>query len=285
MTRIRAYAAPLALAGLLATGEACAAEGLKAGDAFRDCAACPEMVVIPAGQFVMGSPRNEKNHEPGESPQHKVRFGRPFALGKYEVTFDEWDACAADGGCMGKKPDDQGWGRGRQPVMNISWAEAKAYVAWLKDKTGRPYRLASEAEWEYAARGGQSAPYPTGASIGTDQANYNGDFSLSDRGKGEYRGKAIPAGSFAPNKFGLHDMAGNVFEWVEDCWNPDHKSAPGDGSARATGDCDSRVFRGGSWFSNLRYMRSAFRTAAPAHFHYDYLGLRVARDLAAEELR
>ncbi|MGE0612700.1 MAG: formylglycine-generating enzyme family protein [Hyphomicrobiales bacterium] len=285
MIRTLALAAIFASMVLPVAGNAGAPSDLKAGSSFRDCEACPEMVVIPAGQFVMGSPRNEQNREPGESPQIKVRLARPFALGKFEVTFAEWDACAADGGCNARTPDDQGWGRGRQPVMDVSWQDARAYTAWLSSRTGKAYRLASEAEWEYAARASQAGPYPTGARIGTDQANYNGDFSLSDRGKGEYRGKAIEVGSFAPNAFGLHDMAGNVFEWVQDCWNPDHKGGPADGTARMTGDCDSRVFRGGSWFSNLRYMRSAFRTAAPAHFHYDYLGLRVARDLTPEELR
>ncbi|MEC9367217.1 MAG: formylglycine-generating enzyme family protein [Pseudomonadota bacterium] len=280
--RLIAGLAGLALAGI---GDAHGAGALKAGAEFEDCGGCPKMVVVPAGSFVMGSPRGEKNHEPGEAPQQKVRIASPFAVGKYEVTFAEWDACVAGGGCNGHRPKDQDWGRDSVPVMNVSWDDAKAYVAWLSARSGKTYRLLSEAEWEYAARAGHTSPYPTGATIGTDQANYNGDFSFSDRGKGEYRGKAIPAGSFPPNKFGLHDMAGNVFEWVEDCWNPDHKGAPNDGSARVNGDCGSRVFRGGSWFSNLRYMRSAFRTAAPAHFHYDYLGLRVARDLTPEELR
>ncbi len=193
------------------------ATSVVAGEIFRDCDQCPEMVVVPAGSFTMGSPRGEGSDD--ERPQHEVTIARAFAVGKYPITFDEWDACVAAGGCK-YKPEDAGWGRSRRPAINVSWNDAQEYVAWLSKKTGKPYRLLSEAEWEYAARGGTTTRYPWGNDPGTNRANFYGSGS-------EWSGKqTAPVGSFDPNKFGLYDMIGNVWEWVEDCWNDSYKGAP-----------------------------------------------------------
>jgi formylglycine-generating enzyme required for sulfatase activity len=149
--------------------EAAEAAMPKPGETFRDCPDCPEMVVVPAGSFMMGSPASEANRQGDEGPQRTVKIGKPFAVGKFEVTFDEWDACVADGGCT-QKPGDEGWGRGRRPVIYVSWYDAQEYTGWLSRKTGKSYRLLTEAEWEYAARAGTSTPFSTGATITPDQA-------------------------------------------------------------------------------------------------------------------
>jgi formylglycine-generating enzyme required for sulfatase activity len=240
--------------------------------AFRDCAQCPEMVVIPSGEFTMGSPEGEAGRLPTDGPQHKVTIARPFAVGKYEVTFDEWDACVAAGGCA-HKPGDQGWGRGRQPVINVSWEDARAYVSWLSKKTGKPYRLLSEAEWEYAARAGTTTRYPWGDAPGTNRANFR-DSSSQWSNK-----QTAPVGSFAANPFGLHDMIGNVWEWVQDCWNFSYEGAPGDGRAWESGDCGLRVERGGSWNYLPEYARAAIRFRIGPGFRDGSVGFRVARTL------
>jgi formylglycine-generating enzyme required for sulfatase activity len=174
------------------------------GAAFRDCPECPEMVVVAAGSFQMGSADDQAGHQPDESPRHEVRIGAPFAVGKFEVTFAEWDACVADGGCDGFAPDDQHWGRGTRPVVDVSWEETKSYVDWLSRKTGSQYRLLTEAEWEYAARGGTTTPWSFGNAIDDGMANFAAD-------------KTVPVGSYKPNGFGIFDMHGNVWEWVQDC--------------------------------------------------------------------
>ncbi len=143
-------------------------------DSFKECDGCPEMVVVPAGSFTMGAPANEEGNAPDEFPQHMVTFARQFAVGRFALTFDEWEACAADGGCNGYRPADQGWGRGRRPVINVSWDDARSYVAWLSRKTDRTYRLLSEAEREYVLRAGTTTPFWWGGSIATSQANYDG---------------------------------------------------------------------------------------------------------------
>ena len=242
---------------------------------FRDCARCPQMVVIPAGEFTMGSPPSELQAE----TQHRVTIARPFAVGKFEITFDQWGACVKDHGCGAYTPDDQGWGRGRRPAIDISWDLAKDYVSWLSRKTGKPYRLLTEAEWEYAARAGTATRFSTGDTISPRVANYDG----SDDGSGpsdKNRQKTMPVGSFPPNAFGLHDMHGNVTEWVEDCWHNDYAAAaPTDGSAWVTGNCDGRVLRGGSWGDSDSELRSAARTGEfKAESSYQD-GFRVARDL------
>jgi hypothetical protein len=175
---------------------------LKPKDTFSECANCPEMMVVPAGSFTMGSPSGEEGRRNDESPQHRVTFDRPFAVGKFAVTFDEWDACAADGGCGGYRPADQGWGRGRRLAINVSWDDAKSYVVWLSKKTGKSYRLLTEAEYEYATRAGTETAYPWGAEIGKGNANCNGCGSQWDGNQ------TAPVGSFDPNRFGLYDMVG-----------------------------------------------------------------------------
>ena len=181
------------------------------------------MVVVPAGEFIMGSPPSERGRNPDEGPQRKVTFAQPFAAGKYEVTFAQWDACVAEAGCT-YQPGDNEWGRGKRPVINVSWNDAQQFVGWLAKKTGKPYRLLTEAEWEYAARGTTNAvdrppPFSTGPTINPNQANYDGNFIYGAGAKGGiYRQKTLDVGSFKPNAFGLYDMHGNVWEWVEDCY-------------------------------------------------------------------
>ena len=250
------------------------------GTPFRDCPECPEMVVVPGGSFLMGSPESEPWHTSSEGPVHRVSI-RSFAAGKYEVTFDEWEACVSDGGCGGYRPDDSGWGRGRRPVMIVSWPQAKEYAAWLTRKTGEAYRLLSESEWEYAARAGTTTPFHTGSTITTEQANYNGRlvYPFGDDENGLYRAQTLPVGSFAPNAFGLHDVHGNVMEWVEDCWNPTYEGAPTDGSAWTSGGCSWRALRGGSWYLLPESIRSAFRWGYPTSVQVNHLGFRIARTL------
>jgi formylglycine-generating enzyme required for sulfatase activity len=244
---------------------------LKAGDTFQECTNCPAMVVVPAGSFVMGSPPTEKYRVSDEGPQHTVTIAKPLAISMSELTFGEWDACLADGGCDKYQPSDEGWGRGRQPVINVTWNDAHSYVGWLSRKTGKPYRLLTEAEYEYAARAGIQTAYPWGNEIGKNHAN------CIDCGSQWDGNKPAPAGSFAPNRFGLHDMAGNVWEWLEDCVHSDYNGASKDGSAWVAENCDGRVVRGGSWFSTSQNLRSAARSGdAPAN-RSDILGIRVGR--------
>ena len=250
-----------------------------AGALLRDCAQCPEMVVVPAGTFIMGSPAGEKDRFEWEGPQHRVRIGRPFAAGKYEVTFAEWDACVAAGGCGGHHPGDEGWGRGKRPVINVSWDDAQAYVKWLSDKSGKSYRLLSESEWEYAARAGTTGAFSFGAAISASWANYDGNYAYGSGGMGVHRKKTVAVGSFPANKFGLHDMHGNVLEWVADCWNEDYAGAPNDGRAWKRGDCNRRVLRGGSWSSLPGILRSAFRLQIDTVVRNNNFGFRVARTL------
>jgi formylglycine-generating enzyme required for sulfatase activity len=248
---------------------------LKPKDMFKECANCPEMVVVPAGSFTMGSPPSEPGRSPEEGPQHMVTIARPFAVGRFGVTFDEWDACVADGGCNGYKPSDEGWGRGRRPVINISWDDAQAYVAWLSKKTGKSYRLLSGAEYEYAMRAGTQTVYPWGNSVGTNNANCHACGSQWDAKQ------TAPVGSFAANGFGLHDMPGNVREWSEDCYHDTYSGAPSDGSPWIEGgNCYHRVVRGGSFLLAPAFLRSASRYWFTSDYRLRYLGFRVARTLA-----
>ena len=260
---------------------------MRPGKVFRDCPECPELVVVPSGSFMMGSPSGEASRRGDEGPVHRVTFERPFAVGVYEVTFGEWDACVSGEGCGRYRPSDRGWGRGRRPVINVNWKDAQAYVRWLSRKTGEEYRLLSESEWEYVARAGTTTPFHTGATISTGQANYDGNYTYGSGRKGRYRERTVLVGSFEPNEFGLYDVHGNVWEWVEDCWNGSYAGAPSDGSAWESGDCDLRVVRGGSWFNgprNLRsadragFLRSAYRKSS-AGLRLHYAGFRVARTL------
>lgn len=245
---------------------------LRAGDEFSDCkTGCPTMVVIPAGKFTMGSPESEGGDD--ERPQHAVTFAKPFAVAKFDVTFTEWDACVDAGVCP--RATDNGWGRGDRPVINVSWDDAQVYVAWLKQVTRKDYRLLSEAEWEYAARAGTTMAYYWGNDIGEGNANCVGCGSRWD-GK-----QTAPVGSFKPNAFGLHDMAGNVWQWVADCYHDSYDGAPNDGSAWLSGNCSSRVLRGGSWNYLPWGLRAADRVEGSTGYLEPGGGFRLGRTLSA----
>ncbi len=251
---------------------AAAQEELGPGEVFTDCAACPEMVVVPGGSFRMGSFGTEGD----ETPAHRVDIELPFAVGVYEVTFAEWDACVRAGGCESHEPEDEGWGRGRRPVIHVSWTDAQAYVRWLSRRTGEQYRLLSEAEWEYAARAGtwrygwpygrkwsRACQFAIERSFQTDCPDYG----------------TAPVGSVEPNPFGLYDVLGNVWEWTEDCWNDNYLGAPADGSAWRSGYCSYRVLRGGSWYWDEPGSRSAVRGWSLVGFRAKNVGFRVARNM------
>ena len=243
---------------------------LQPGDSFRECATCPEMVVVPAGSFVMGSPAPEYGRGGNEGPQHAVTFAQTFAVGRFSVTFDEWDACVADGGCGRYPPPDQGWGRGRRPVTSVSLYDANGYLTWLSRKTGATYRLPSEAEREYFTRAGTTTPYWWGSTISPDQAHY-----------GRSGNQSLPVDSFLPNPWGLYQVHGNVSEWTGDCLHDNYVGAPTDGTAWTEPGCDLPVRRGGSMGSPPNALRSAARgfRAQPAD-REPYLGFRVVRPLA-----
>ena len=231
----------------------------RVGQRMRDCDEtwCPELVVVPAGSYMMGSPEGEPDRYDDESPVRRVIIAKPFAVGVYEVTFGEWGACRRGGGCT-HSPGDGGWGRGDRPVINVSWEDAQEYVRWLSRTTGERYRLPSESEWEYVARGGTKTRYWWGDEVGENRANCDGCGSRWDNER------TAPVGSFSANAYGLHDVHGNVWEWVEDCWNEDYTGAPSNGSAWESGDCSLRVLRGGSWFFDPRFLRSADRGWFPS---------------------
>jgi formylglycine-generating enzyme required for sulfatase activity len=249
---------------------------------FRDCGDCPLMTALRAGPFMMGSTEAERQwainqgaprvRVKAEKPQRLVRIAEQFAVSKYEVNFEEWDACLAGDGCSGYAPDDEDWGRGRRPVVNVSWEDAMKYVEWLSEKTGKPYRLLSEAEWEYAARAGTKTRYSWGEDITPENANYGGNVD-----------RTTEVGSYAPNPWGLYDMHGNVWEWVEDCWNDNYEGAPVDGGAWTNGDCKRRVLRGGSWYGEPENLRSAYRFEALTVNRSRNVGFRVARTLSRSE--
>ena len=241
---------------------------LKPKDPFKECTDCPEMIVVPAGNFTMG-PRDTEIHE---GPQHKVTIAKPFAVSKFELTFAEWDACVARGDCVAHG-SDSGWGRGRQPAINVSWDDAQNYVAWLSRITGKKYRLLSEAEYEYAARAGTQTVYPWGDDLGKNNANCNGCGSQWDAKQ------TAPVRSFAANGFGFYDMVGNVWEWTEDCYHDSYNGAPVDGTAWTGGDCTYRVERGGSWDYFSRFLSSAARNRNNTSSRIGDLGFRVGRTL------
>jgi formylglycine-generating enzyme required for sulfatase activity len=263
---------------------------LKPGDTFKECAVCPEMVVVPAGSFVMGSPANEEGRDNNDGPQHQVTITRQFAVGKFEVTFDEWDACVADRVCQYSPHDGisnrMGWGRGRRPVINVSWEDTKDFLLWLNRRIGKDvYRLLTEAEWEYAARGVTSASasserYWWGHIASHDHANFGSDKCCAGLAQGrDHWVNTAPVGQFPANPFGLHDMHGNVWEWVEDCWNPNYNGSFSDGSARKAEGCSRRVLRGGSSNSHPPYLRSAIRDVTVPDHRLDGNGFRVGRTL------
>ncbi len=260
------------------------------GSTFRDCDVCPEMVIVPPGSFTMGSPSDERGRDDDEGPQRAVTIGRPLAVGKFEVTAAENWACVEDKAC--NKDDGTRWERGH-PIVNVTWDAAVRYTEWLQDKTGKRYRLLTEAEWEYAARAGSETPRYWGAS--DDKACQYGDVS-NPATKAKYGDKWLkwdvftcddgyvetsPPGRFKPNAFGLYDMLGNVWEWVQDCYKDSYQGAPTDGSAVLPASCEQRVLRGGSWASVPRFVRSANRGWYAPSTRDNSVGFRVARTLSA----
>jgi len=249
----------------------------RPGKLLRDCEGCPEMVILPGGTFTMGSAEAEAGRQPTEGPQHRVSVAA-FAAAKHEVTYEEWELCVREKGCT-TNPGYTAWGRGKRPVIDVAWNDAKQYAAWLAKKSGKPYRLLSEAEWEYAARGGTTTAFSFGATISAQQANYDAAASYAGSPVGTKQNKTAPVGSYPANRFGLHDMHGNVWEWVEDCWNPSYAGAPTDGSAWQSGNCAQHVVRGGSWDSEPQTLRSALRYYQLGTIRQNTLGFRVARAL------
>lgn len=236
------------------------------GDIITDCEGCPEMVVLPGGLFVMGSPANETGRGRDEGPQREVSIA-PFAIGKYEVTFAQWDACLGGGGCNGYSPPDRGWGRGNRPVTDVSWEDAQAYLDWLNQRAGGlRYRLATESEWEYAARAGVTTPYTFGPQVRAAQATY--------------RVRSTTAvGAHEANAFQLFDVHGNVSEWVEDCYSPNYQLAPIDGAAVQSDECGRRVYRGGGYADQAPALRVSARRAGTPTQRINGVGFRVARAL------
>ena len=269
------------------------------GEVFRDCPHCPEMVVVPSGRFMMGSPSSEEDRSSGEGPRRRVTIGSPFAVGAHEVTRDEFgrfvsstdrsmgDSCWTWENGEGKNRSGLGWWNpgfsqtGSHPVVCVSWNDARAYVRWLSGETGESYRLLSESEWEYAARAGTQTRYHWGDSSSSQCRYANGADASSglDWGVGCDDGysRTSPVGSFEGNSFGLHDVHGNVWEWVQDCWNESYTGAPRNGSVWESGECSRRIIRGAAWYDNPRDLRAASRVWLGTGFRYVDVGFRVAR--------
>ena len=249
---------------------------LKPGNTFSECRDCPQMMVVPAGRFMMGSPDSDPDRRPEETPYHPVTIVHQFAVSVSEVTFAQWDTCHALGGCS-SQPSDLGFGRGVRPVINIDLKDAQEYVAWLKTRTGQPYRLLSEAEWEYAARAGSVTRYPWSDAIGQNNAD------CAQCGSSFDNRSTAPVQSFNPDGFGLYDMIGNVWEWVEDCWHDAYDGAPADGSAWTTSCSEPPdsvgVVRGGSWDDKAIDLRTASRYSPGVTAQTRVNGIRVGRDL------
>ena len=232
---------------------------------FRDGEHLPAMLPLPRGEFIMGENVGDKFANDTERPAHRVEFACPFALGKFPVTVGEFRQFRA-----ATSPEDAK----DLPVVRVSWHEAMEYCDWLTQRTGRRYRLPSEAEWEYACRAGSQTPFSTGEELSPRDANYLYDESGTRVGPG----RPTPVGSFPANRFGFHDLHGNVAEWVADSWLPDYLGAAGDGRARSAGGEERRVIRGGAWDYLPRLLRSSWRDWRPADYRADNLGFRVATD-------
>jgi formylglycine-generating enzyme required for sulfatase activity len=248
----------------------------SAKQAMADYVPNPEMVAVPAGKFVMGCQGNDQICLDDEKPTINMNVSA-FEIGKYEVTFEMWDACYAQGGCT-HYPADEGWGRGNRPVINVSWDDIQEFLAWINQKTGKEYRLPTEPEWEYAARAGTTTVYSWGDEIGQNNANCDGCGSQWDNKQ------TAPVGSFAANPWGIYDMHGNVSEWVSGCkWSYQDSAADTEASSWAnskSGKCDDtgRVHRGGSWFSgHPGYVRAAFRIGDSSENRFMSKGFRLAR--------
>lgn len=262
------------------------AQTLQAGDTFRDCEACPQMVVIPSGTFEMrtapwgpGQPHNEGFFFP-------VTFERPFAIGKFEITFDEWAACVAEGKCQ--PLDDSEWGGGKRPAINLSWSDAVVFTRWLSAKTGHKYRLPTNSEWEYAARAGLGMNRFFGIAP-ADLCKYGNVYDEASHREFGFDWEHVPCddgqvvtapvGSYQSNAFGLYDTIGNVFEWTEDCASPNWRGAPGNGKPWVEGDCSLRGYRGASWITNDPYYLIESSRFKFLGARANDLGLRVVREL------
>jgi formylglycine-generating enzyme required for sulfatase activity len=233
---------------------------LRPKDSFKECDSCPEMVVVPAGSFTMGTPADEPYRLKGEDPLHHVTLAKPFAVGRFAITFDEWDACVADGGCKGEKGTNRGPGRGRLPADEANFAEAQSYLAWLSKRVGRTYRLPSESEREYFARAGTTTPFWFGKTISGQNANYDASNNYPGGPYGETSKGAKPVDAYPPNPFGLYQVNGNAEEWTEDCYNKRYnEDTPADGSPWLEGDCLKRMVRGGGWNGPALTQRTGYR--------------------------
>jgi formylglycine-generating enzyme required for sulfatase activity len=253
------------------------------GEVFKECEECPEMVIAPAGAAMLGSPLGESGRQTFEAAPHRVEIAKPFAVGRYAVTFAQWDACFAEGGCGHRRLGDLDFGRGARPAIFVTWSEAQLYADWLKRKTGQPYRLLSEEEWEYAARGCRTlkcayAPFWFGA-IKPELAVYDTRRSYDGSPKAAASLKTQPADSGSPNPFGLYNMLGNVRQWTEDCWNPIPAATPSNGAPDLSGDCTARATRGGSWADDPAKLRASARDYESVDEGSERIGFRVARDL------
>jgi formylglycine-generating enzyme required for sulfatase activity len=293
----------MAIGALLASWSASAQNGkhaaLRPGQTFKECRNCPEMVVLPPGKFTMGSPPDEPLRRENE-PQMQITIARAFAMAKTPVTWNQWEACVRDRWCDGiavdnalrTRPDGtpdadyKDWGRGTRPVVGVSWYDAQAFVGWLNAKVGEDdaYRLPSEAEFEYGARAGTTTAFPWGTELDHSFGNFGADgheLGGEAEGRDVWVNETSPVASFPPNKFGLYDMHGNVFEWTEDCYEADRAHTPADGTANTEGNCANRVFRSGTFMSNPYMQRSARRGAPyPSTLRgRNYLGFRVAKTL------
>jgi len=290
---------------------------LKPKAVFKECPACPDMVVVPPGRFLMGSPAQERGRYDNEGPIQEIAIPKMLAVGRYSITRDEFMAfvaatnypygqtCHAEvGNRFVDKPNSSflsppGFSQqGRDPVVCVSWNDAKEYTKWLSTKTGKTYRLLSEAEREYVARAGSATPYWWGETVSPSQANYDtrqrsyssgkssdlrktaANAVVTQRPTGPPPGKPRPVESYQQNPWGLFNVHGNVAEWVEDCWNVDHMGAPADGTPARTGDCSLHVLKGGAWSYWPQDIRAAYREPAKANDRYYQVGFRVARDLA-----
>ena len=276
---------------------ALARAGRQPGETFRDCPSCPELVVVPAGSYQMGSPSYGEGRDDDEGPVHQVTIERPFAVGVYEVTRGEYERfvgatryaggnrCYVWEGGSWEERSGRNWRRPgfrqteRDPVVCVSWEDAQAYAAWLSEETGQGYRLLSEAEWEYVARAGTTSPFHFGETISPSQANYDGNYTYGGGRRGSYREQTVAVGSFPSNAFGLYDVHGNVWEWVQDCHHENYNGAPSAGQAWERGECSSRVLRGGSWYNKPRNLRSANRSRNTSVNRIIVVGFRIARSL------
>ena len=275
---------------------------LASGEVFRDCPTCPLMKVLPRGSFMQGSAVTDPDAQPFEQPQHPVTIGYPFGVGIYEVTVGEFrefiDAtrrkitgCTVYDGSWHERADlswnDVGYPQSStHPVACVSWRDSRDYTTWLSHKTGQHYRLPSASEWEYAARAGSEAPRPWSSDTEACKSANVADASAAQRYPGwkvhqcnDGYVYSAPVGSFAPNAFGLYDMLGNVFEWVQDCWHADYGGAPADGSAWLTGDCSQHDMRGGSWFTAAPNVSVAARNRFEEGYRSNSVGFRIVREI------